>query len=336
MQRHQSAWRNGKKRCSVAAKPAGRGEFGESAVCPRGRRPCQAGRAVPRAVGCPQRQLSACGGGDTGSRSGRAANSPRQRLATPTCAVRCASCTRAPGITSRAAGRADSALSLRPRADRRRRRCRRKVAGATPRAHLRTRGPVSAGRWSTAGTEGGTGHRPPAQAAAGARQRRGSVPPPHRPRVASLRGGGHRLLPARPPFPPISTCGTDAVTDEDQLLCGRGQLVATERAPRRPNYRRSERASRTASEPGAHTSRGGNCAHRGPPAAAEPPRLTSGAEEREPPLRATAGSFCEPGLSRRGGCPGLRLRPSVSVGLQPPPRQALRRARSGRSGHGSD
>ena len=105
MQRHQSAWRNGKKRCSVAAKPAGRGEFGESAVRSRGRRPCQVGRAVPRAVGCPQRQLSACGGGGTGSRSARAANSPRQRLATPTCAVRCASCTRAPGITSRAAGR---------------------------------------------------------------------------------------------------------------------------------------------------------------------------------------------------------------------------------------
>ena len=77
-------------------------------------------------------------------------------------------------------------------------------------------------------------------------------------------------------------------------------------------------------------SRGGNRAHRGPPAAAEPPRLTDGAEERVPPLRATAGSFCKPGPPRRGGCPGLRLRPSASVGLQQPPRQALRRTRSGR------
>ena len=77
-------------------------------------------------------------------------------------------------------------------------------------------------------------------------------------------------------------------------------------------------------------SRGGNRAHRGPPAAAEPPQLTDGAEEREPPLRATAGSFCKPEPPRRGGCPGLRLRPSASVGLQQPPRQALRRTRSGR------
>ena len=45
----------------------------------------------------------------------------------------------------------DSTLSLRPRADRRNRRCRRKVEGATPRAHLRTRGSVSAGRWSAVG-----------------------------------------------------------------------------------------------------------------------------------------------------------------------------------------
>ena len=114
MQRQQSAWRNGKKRCSVAAKPAGRGEFGETAVRSRGRRPCQVGRAVPRAVGWPQRQLSACGGGATGSRSGQAANSPRQRLATPTCAVRCASCTRAPGITPRAARRAQPHVLLAP------------------------------------------------------------------------------------------------------------------------------------------------------------------------------------------------------------------------------
>ena len=41
--------------------------------------------------------------------------------------------------------------SLRPRADRRCRWCRREVAGATPRAHLRTRGLVSAGRWSAVG-----------------------------------------------------------------------------------------------------------------------------------------------------------------------------------------
>ena len=101
----------------------------------------------------------------------------------------------------------DSTLSLRPRADRRSRWCRRKVEGATPRAQLCTRGPVSAGRWSAVGAEEGAGHRPPAQAAAGARQRGGAVPPPCRPRVASLRDGGHRPLPTRPPCPPISTCG---------------------------------------------------------------------------------------------------------------------------------
>ena len=55
-----------------------------------------------------------------------------------------------------------------------------------------------------------------------------------------------------------------------------------------------------------------------------------GAEEREPPLRATAGSFCKPEPPRRGGYPGLRLRPSASVGLQQPPRQALRCTTSGR------
>ena len=100
-----------------------------------------------------------------------------------------------------------SALSLNPRADRRSRPCRRKVEGATPWAQLCTRGSVSAGRWSAVGAEEGAGHRPPAQAAAGARQRGGAVSPPRRPRAASLQGGGHRPLPARPPFPPISTCG---------------------------------------------------------------------------------------------------------------------------------
>eukprot|EP01045_Picozoa_sp_COSAG04_P026930 COSAG04_NODE_3840_length_2483_cov_2.932466_2_plen_143_part_00 len=51
----------------------------------------------------------------------------------------CASCTCAPGMTSRATHRPQrsSKFSLRPRADRRRWPCRRKVAGSTPRAHLR-------------------------------------------------------------------------------------------------------------------------------------------------------------------------------------------------------
>ena len=119
--------------------------------------------------------------------------------------------------------------SLRPRADRRCRWCRREVAGATPRAHLRTRGLVSAGRWSAVGAVERTGHRPPAQAAAGARQRGGAVPPPRRPRMASPRGGGHRPPPAHPPFPPISTCGTGSVTKT--IGCSaRQQLVEADEA----------------------------------------------------------------------------------------------------------
>ena len=47
----------------------------------------------------------------------------------------------------------DSALSPCPRADRRSRWCRRKVEGATPRAQLCARGPVSAGRRSAAGSK---------------------------------------------------------------------------------------------------------------------------------------------------------------------------------------
>ena len=47
-----------------------------------------------------------------------------------------------------------SALSLNPRADRRSRPCRWKVEGATPRAQLCARGPVSAGRRSAAGRRG--------------------------------------------------------------------------------------------------------------------------------------------------------------------------------------
>ena len=112
----------------------------------------------------------------------------------------------------------------RPRADRRCRWCRREVAGATPRAHLRTRGLVSAGRWSAVGAVERTGHRPPAQAAAGARQRGGAVPPPRRPRMASPRGGGHRPPPAHPPFPPISTCGTGAVTKKICCFVGKGAV----------------------------------------------------------------------------------------------------------------
>ena len=114
--------------------------------------------------------------------------------------------------------------SLRPRADRRCRWCRREVAGATPRAHLRTRGLVSAGRWSAVGAVERTGHRPPAQAAAGARQRGGAVPPPRRPRMASPWGGGHRPPPAHPPVPPISTCGTGAVTKKSCCFVGKGAV----------------------------------------------------------------------------------------------------------------
>ena len=144
--------------------------------------------------------------------------------------------------------------SLRPRADRRCRWCRREVAGATPRAHLRTRGLVSAGRWSAVGAVERTGHRPPAQAAAGARQRGGAVPPPRRPRMASPRGGGQdvrhpptrRSPRSRPAAPALSRRRSAA-------LWGRGQLAATQRAPRCPNYRRSERAPRTTSEPGSHS-----------------------------------------------------------------------------------
>ena len=42
----------------------------------------------------------------------------------------------------------------------------------------------------------------------GGLQREGAALPPHRGRAASLRDGGHRPPPARPSFPPISTCGT--------------------------------------------------------------------------------------------------------------------------------
>ena len=118
---------------------------------------------------------------------------------------------------------------LRPRADRRCRWCWWKVRNTTPRAHLRTRGLVSAGRWSAAWAEEGTGHRPPAQAAAGARQRGGAVPPPRRPRMASPQGGGHRPPPARPPFPSILTCGTGSVTKT--IGCSaRQQLVEADEA----------------------------------------------------------------------------------------------------------
>ena len=301
MQRQQSAWRNGKKRCSVAAKPAGRGEFGETAVRSRGRRPCQVGRAVPRAVGWPQRQLSACGGGGTGSRSARAANRPRQRLATPTCAVRCASCTRAPGITSRAAGRARlralPAPSSRPPeaavpAEGRRRHA------AGPPAHTR------AGEcWALVGSGERRGHQASSTCAGRSRRVTARRSGPAAPPAPGGKPPGRRTpSAARPPtFPPDLDLRHGRRHEEDQLLSGEGQLVATARAPRRSNYRRSERVSRTTSKPGAHTSRGGNRAHRGPPAAAEPPWLTDGAEEREPPLRATAGSFLQTGAATAGG-----------------------------------
>ena len=59
------------------------------------------------------------------------------------------------------------------------------------------------------GSGGSRAHRAssPAQGAAGARQRGGAVLPPRWAQVTSLQGGGHRPLPARPHFPPISTCG---------------------------------------------------------------------------------------------------------------------------------
>ena len=75
-----------------------------------------------------------------------------------------------------------SVLPPRPRADRRRWPCRWKVAGSTPRAHLRARGPVSAGRWSAAQAEEDA--RPSSTCAGRSR------------RVTARRGG-----PAAPPGP---------------------------------------------------------------------------------------------------------------------------------------
>jgi len=181
---------------------------------------------------------------------------------------------------------------LRPRADRRRRRCRRKVAGATPRAHLCTRGLVSAGRWSAAGAVERTGHRPPAQATAGAQQRGGAVPPPHPPWMASFRGGGHRPPPARPPFPPISTCGTSAVTKKISCSAGKGGIVADEvvggvhAKGRLGEYARAEVRGglRLTGRHGHHV-----CGQAGV-GKCHPPRCT-GAEGREPPSVARAVSF---------------------------------------------
>ena len=75
-----------------------------------------------------------------------------------------------------------STLSLRPRNDRRRWPCPRTTEGATPRAHLRARGPVSAGRWSAARAEEDA--RPSSTCAGCSR------------RVTARRGG-----PAAPPGP---------------------------------------------------------------------------------------------------------------------------------------
>ena len=61
------------------------------------------------------------------------------------------------------------------------------------------------------GAEEGAGHRSPAQAAASGPERGEAAPPPRWPRAASLRDGGHRPLPARPPFPPISTCAPELI-----------------------------------------------------------------------------------------------------------------------------
>ena len=182
--------------------------------------------------------------------------------------------------------------SLRPRADRRCRWCRREVAGATPRAHLRTRGLVSAGRWSAAGAVERTGHRPPAQGAAGARQRGGAVPPRRRLRMASPQGGGHRPPPARPPSPPISTCGTSAVTKTISCSAGKGGIVADEvvggvhAKGRLGEYARAEVRGglRLTGRHGHHV-----CGQAGV-GKCHPPRCT-GAEARVPPSVARAVSF---------------------------------------------
>ena len=190
----------------------------------RGRRPCQVGRAVPRAVGCPQRQLSACGGGGTGSRSARAANSPRQRLATPTCAVRCASCTRAPGITSRAAGRprlrALPAPSSRPPeaavpAEGRRRHA------AGPPAHTR------AGEcWALVGSGERRGHRASSTCAGRSRRVTARRSGPAAPPAPGGKPPGRRTpSAARPPtFPPDLDLRHGRRHEEDQLLCGEGAV----------------------------------------------------------------------------------------------------------------
>ena len=75
-----------------------------------------------------------------------------------------------------------SVLPPRPRNDRRRWPCPRTTEGATPRAHLRARGPVSAGRWSAARAEEDA--RPSSTCAGCSR------------RVTARRGG-----PAAPPGP---------------------------------------------------------------------------------------------------------------------------------------
>ena len=190
----------------------------------RGRRPCQVGRAVPRAVGCPQRQLSACGGGATGSRSGQAANSPRQRLATPTCAVRCASCTRAPGITSRAAGRARlralPAPSSRPPeaavpAEGRRRHA------AGPPAHTR------AGEcWALVGSGERRGHQASSTCAGRSRRVTARRSGPAAPPATGGKPPGRRTpSAARPPtFPPDLDLRHGRHHEEDQLLRGEGAV----------------------------------------------------------------------------------------------------------------
>ena len=194
--------------------------------------------------------------------------------------------------------------SLRPRADRRCRWCRREVAGATPRAHLRTRGLVSAGRWSAVGAVERTRQRPPAQAAAGARQRGGAVPPPRRPRMASPRGGGHRPPPAHPPFPPDLDLRHRRCHEEDLLLCGEGASW------RRRSVRRD---APTIGGRRGHLGRRPSRAHtrqpRREPCAPRPSRSRRGsaADRRSRGERAAApgdgGLFLQTGAATAGGLP---------------------------------
>ena len=122
----------------------------------------------------------------------------------------------------------DSALSPCPRADRRSRWCRRKVEGATPRAQLCARGPVSAGRRSAVGSKRAPDivHlRRPQRADLSAEER--SRHPAGPGRRASGAADTVRCPPTCP-SPPISTCGAPEL-----ILSSRSATPAPHTARRR-------------------------------------------------------------------------------------------------------